>query len=75
MEFAYSQSSAIGLYAGAEVHQHGLTLEILEKLLVHAQDNALSKTTVVQLCGAEGRSADYNIGIAATSSKNLQFIQ
>jgi hypothetical protein len=75
MEFAYSQSSAVGLYAGAEVHQHGLTSDVLEKFLGYAQDNGLSKTTVVQLCGADGRGADYSIGIVATSANNLPFIQ
>jgi hypothetical protein len=49
MEFAYSQSSSIGLFAGAEVHQHGITKVVLEKLLQYAQDKAVSKTTVVQV--------------------------
>jgi hypothetical protein len=49
MEFAYSQSSSIGLFAGAEVHQHGITKVVLEKLLKYAQDKAVSKTTVVQV--------------------------
>ncbi|KAF2003786.1 glycoside hydrolase family 18 protein [Amniculicola lignicola CBS 123094] len=75
IEFAYSQSSAIGLYAGVEVHQHGLTSEILEKLLEYVQAKALARTTVIQLCGTNGLGADYSIGIVATSSKNLPFIQ
>ncbi|KAI4700360.1 hypothetical protein J4E89_011002 [Alternaria sp. Ai002NY15] len=75
MEFAYSQSSAIGVYAGAEVHQHGLTAEVLNKFLLHVQNQGLSKTTVVQLCAAEGRGADYSVGIVATSAKNLPFVQ
>ena len=49
MEFAYSQSSNIGLFAGAEVHQHGITKVVLEKLLQYAQDKAISKTTIVQV--------------------------
>jgi hypothetical protein len=49
MEFAYSQSSSIGLFAGAEVHQHGITKTVLEKLLAYAQDQSVSKTTVVQV--------------------------
>ncbi|KAL5114915.1 hypothetical protein ACEQ8H_007162 [Pleosporales sp. CAS-2024a] len=28
MEFAYSKSAAVGLYSGAEVHQHGLTADV-----------------------------------------------
>ncbi|XP_014561985.1 glycoside hydrolase family 18 protein [Bipolaris victoriae FI3] len=75
MEFAYSQSSSIGLFAGAEVHQHGITKIVLEHLLQYAQDKAISKTTVVQLCGSDGRGADYSLGIVATSAKNLAFVQ
>jgi hypothetical protein len=75
MEFAYSQSSAIGVYAGAEVNQHGLTAEVLNKFLSYVQEQGISKTTVVQLCGAEGRGADYGMGIVATSAKNLPFVQ
>ncbi|KAF2809813.1 putative glycosyl hydrolase, family 18 [Mytilinidion resinicola] len=74
IEFAYSKSSAIGLFAGAEIHQHGVTLEVLKKLLEYAQDKAISKTFVIQLCGTDGRGADYNIGMVATSEKNLPFI-
>lgn len=74
MEFAYSQSSAIGLFAGAEIHQHGVTVEVLKKLLDYAQKTAVSKTTVIQLCGKKGRGADYSIGIVAASEKNLPFI-
>lgn len=58
MEFAYSQSSAIGVFAGAEVHQHGLTLDVLKNFLEYAQEKAISKTTVVQICGADRRGAD-----------------
>ena len=75
IEFAYSQSAIVGLFAGAEVHQHGVTGDVLEKLLEYAQSTALSKSTVVQLCGADDRGADYSIGIVATSTKNLAFVK
>lgn len=75
MEFAYAQSAAIGLYSGVEIHQHGITLDILTELLGYAQKNAISKTTVVQICGADSRGADYSFGIIATGSKNLPLVQ
>jgi hypothetical protein len=75
IEFAFSQSAAIGLFAGTEVHQHGVTSDVLDKLLEYARDNAVSKTTVVQLCAADGRGADYSIGLVAASAKNLPFVQ
>jgi hypothetical protein len=49
MEFAYSQSSAIGIYAGVEVHQHGITMDVLKNFLAHVKDKSISKTTVVQV--------------------------
>lgn len=75
MEFGYFQSSAIGIFAGAEVHQHGVSSVVLRKLLEYAQERGVSKTTVVQLCGADERGADYSIGVVATSAKNLGFVQ
>ncbi|KAJ4346317.1 hypothetical protein N0V85_009767 [Neurospora sp. IMI 360204] len=74
MEFGYFQSSAIGIFAGAEVHQHGVSSVVLRKLLEYAQEKGVSKTTVVQLCGADERGADYSIGVVATSAKNLGFV-
>ncbi|KAF2819903.1 putative glycosyl hydrolase, family 18 [Ophiobolus disseminans] len=75
MEFAYSQSSTVGLFAGAEIHQHGMTMDILEKFMVYAREKALTKTTIVQLCPTDKRGADYSFGIVATSAKNLAFVQ
>ncbi|KAG7287400.1 hypothetical protein NEMBOFW57_006911 [Staphylotrichum longicolle] len=75
MAFGYSQSSVIGLFAGAEVHQHGVTSAVLDKFLEYAQDKSIFKTTVVQLCGAKDRGADYSLGIVASSAKNLDFVQ
>lgn len=73
--FGYSQSSILGLFAGAELHQQGLTIEILNDLLTHVMENSLSKTTVVQLCQAEHRGADYAIGIIASHATNLSFVR
>jgi hypothetical protein len=76
MEFAYFQTSAVGIFAGAEIHQHGVTSDVLEKLLQHAQNQGLTKTTVVQLCASgQGRGADYSLGVMATSAKNIGFIR
>jgi hypothetical protein len=50
IEFAYAQSASIGLFSGAEIHQHGITADILKKLLEYAQENAISKTTILQVC-------------------------
>ncbi|CAI6236404.1 unnamed protein product [Periconia digitata] len=75
IEFAYSQSSAIGVYAGAELHQQGVTALVLEQFLDKAQSSGFSQTTVIQMCGGEGRGADYSLGIVAASAKNFEFVQ
>ncbi len=75
MEFAISQSSAIGLFSGTEVHQWGVASDILKRLLEYAQAQSVLKTTVIQLCGIQGRGADYSLGIVATNSNNFPFIQ
>ncbi|KAI0882847.1 putative glycosyl hydrolase, family 18 [Annulohypoxylon maeteangense] len=75
IEFAYSQSAAIGVFAGVEVHQHGITSDVLENLLKYAEEKAISKPTIVQLCGSDGRGADYSLGIVTAGVANLPFIQ
>ncbi|KAL5364727.1 putative glycosyl hydrolase, family 18 [Aspergillus floccosus] len=75
MAFGYSQSAVIGVFAGAEVHQHGVTTDVLNNFLDYAEKRSVSKTTVVQLCQADGRGADYGIGIVVSSPKHLPFVQ
>ncbi|KAH7317094.1 putative glycosyl hydrolase, family 18 [Stachybotrys elegans] len=75
ISMAYSQSSLIGVFGGPEVHQHGLTAEILDKFLVHAQETSLSMTTLVQLCEGDGLGSDYGVGIIAGSTRNFPVVQ
>lgn len=75
MAFGYSQTSVIGIFAGAEVHQHGVAADVLQQFLDHVENESVSGTTVVQLCGGKDRGADYSIGIVASSVKNLDFVQ
>lgn len=49
IEIAYSQSSIMGLFAGAELHQQGITMDILSKLMDYIRDREISKTTVLQV--------------------------
>ena len=75
ISFAYSRTAAVGVFSGAEVHQHGLTVKVLKELLQYAEDNSVSQTTVVQLCPQHGLGADYTMGIVATGAGNLRPIQ
>ncbi|KAF3484076.1 glycosyl hydrolase, family 18 [Arthroderma uncinatum] len=73
--FGYSKSVVIGVFGGAEVHQHGVTIDVLNGLLKYAEENSISKTTVIQLCEVDGRGADYGIGIIVGSAKKMPLIQ
>ncbi|CZS91648.1 uncharacterized protein RCO7_06969 [Rhynchosporium graminicola] len=73
--FGYSQSAVIGVFVGAELHQHGVMSDVLDKFLKYSQEKSFSRSTVVQLCGIGGLGADYSIGIVISSSKNLEFVQ
>lgn len=73
--FGYSQSAVVGVFAGAELHQHGLVTETLDSLLKYAAEESMSKTTVIQLCREHGLGADYALGIVATSARSLAFAQ
>ncbi|KAL7936606.1 putative glycosyl hydrolase, family 18 [Trichoderma chlorosporum] len=75
LKFGYSQSSVIGLFAGAEVAQHALATEVLSAFLQQAEQNPSSKTTVAQLCNEGGRGADYAVGIIVSSAENLPFVK
>lgn len=75
MAFGYSQTSIVGLFAGAEVHQHGMALDILSRLLKYAETNAMSQTTVLQVCETNDRGADYSAGIIVSNAKNFAFVQ
>ncbi|KAK8146892.1 hypothetical protein G3M48_002467 [Beauveria asiatica] len=72
MSFGYSQSALIGVFAGVELHQHGLTFQVMQRVLQHVEDNFSLNTFVVQLCyDDDGLGADYTVGVIATSSNNL----
>ncbi|KAK4171229.1 hypothetical protein QBC36DRAFT_340364 [Triangularia setosa] len=57
MAFGYSQTSVIGVFAGAEVHQHDVISDLLRRFLEYVQNESVSGTTVVQLCGTKDRGA------------------
>lgn len=76
ISIGYSQSALLAVFSGPEVHQHGLTFEILREFMNDAKTSLSSKTTIVQLCqNNDGLGADYIIGIIATSSSNVDLAQ
>lgn len=75
ISFGYSGKSIVGLYSGKEVHQQGVTAQVLEKFQEYVQQGGVAESVVVQLCNADDRGADYAIGIAASLSGDLSFVQ
>lgn len=73
--FGYSGGSVVGLYSGKEVHQQGVTAQLLGKFQEYVQKGGVPESVVVQLCNVGGRGADYAIGIAASLSGDLSFVQ
>ncbi|KAF4156615.1 hypothetical protein CNMCM6069_006513 [Aspergillus lentulus] len=59
LAFGYSQSAVVGVIAVAR----------------YVEKNSVSETTIVQLCQADGRGADYGIGIIVSSAKHLPVVQ
>ncbi|KAK2612379.1 hypothetical protein QQS21_001643 [Conoideocrella luteorostrata] len=71
MQFGYSQSAAIGVFSGAELHQQGLMADVLSRFIESVEAKPISKTTVFQLCYQDTLGADYTLGIVVTSAANL----
>lgn len=76
LTFGYSQSAVVGLFAGAEVYQHGIHADILSRFLQDIEDNNISSgAKVVQLCPNNGRGADYAVGIVIAPANGLNLVQ
>ncbi|KAF3054755.1 hypothetical protein CFAM422_013264 [Trichoderma lentiforme] len=74
--FGYSQSAVVGLFAGAEVYQHGIHADILSRFLQDVEDKKTSsEVQIVQLCPSNGRGADYAVGIIVAPANDLDLVQ
>ncbi|KAL6801940.1 glycoside hydrolase family 18 protein [Trichoderma sp. SZMC 28012] len=76
LTFGYSQSAVVGLFAGAEVYQHGIHADILSRFLQDVEDKKTSsEVQIVQLCPSNGRGADYAVGIIVAPANDLDLVQ
>ncbi|KAH9204631.1 putative glycosyl hydrolase, family 18 [Leptodontidium sp. 2 PMI_412] len=75
ISFGYSSGAVVGLYSGKEIHHQGVTAQLLRKVEAYLQKGSVSQGVIVQLCNSGGRGADYAIGIAASLSGDLSFVQ
>lgn len=74
--FGYSRSAVVGLFAGAEVYQHGVHTDILSRLLQDLEKKKpIPDTQIVQLCPDHGRGADYAVGIIVAPVDGLNLVR
>ncbi|KAL7783620.1 glycoside hydrolase family 18 protein [Trichoderma ceciliae] len=74
--FGYSRSAVVGLFAGAEVYQHGVHADILSRFLQDLEKKKpISDTQIVQLCPDHGRGADYAVGIIVAPVDGFTLVQ
>lgn len=71
--FAYSNSVALGLFAGPGVH--GIPASVLQQFIAKIKSTGFSNSVVVQLCAKGGRSSKYSFGIAASGDRDVTFVQ
>ncbi|KAH6724830.1 hypothetical protein BKA61DRAFT_665513 [Leptodontidium sp. MPI-SDFR-AT-0119] len=57
------------------LHQQGVTTQPLDRFQDYVQKGGASEYLVAQLCNVDGRGSDYAIGIVASLSGDLAFVQ
>ncbi|KAI1177579.1 glycoside hydrolase family 18 protein [Nemania sp. FL0916] len=76
LAFGYARTAIFGLYAGAEVYQHGVHAKILSRFLQDLGANeAPSGTRIAQLCHSTGLGADYAVGIITGPIGDLSLVR
>jgi chitinase len=75
ISFTYSNSVAVGIFAGSGLQSQGVPALILEQFAAHIQSIGFSESALVQLCAKNNRSSKYSFGIVANAQKDLAFVQ
>jgi len=73
LAFTYSNSVAVGLFAGSGVQS--MTVSLLEQLTAQVVSTGFSESILVQLCAANNRSSKYSFGIVVNSRNDINFVQ
>lgn len=71
--FAYSNSVALGLFAGSGVSH--VPAAVLQQFLAKIKTSGFSGSAVVQLCAKDGRSSKYSFGIVASGEHDVYLVQ
>jgi chitinase len=71
--FAYTNSVALGLFAGSGVR--GIPATVLQQLITKIKSTGFSSSVVVQLCAKGGRSSKYSFGIVASGDRDVSLVQ
>ncbi|KAK1855211.1 class V chitinase chi100 [Colletotrichum chrysophilum] len=73
VSFAYSNTVALGLFAGSGVRD--IPSSVLRQLITKIKAAGFSDSVVAQLCAKDGRSSRYSLGIAVSGDRDLKFVQ
>ncbi|RDW81617.1 class V chitinase Chi100 [Aspergillus mulundensis] len=71
--FAYSNSVAVGLFAGPGVGS--ISAFVLQQFTAKINSTGFSDSVVAQLCASGGRSSKYSFGIVASGDRDVRFVQ
>ncbi len=71
--FTYSNSVALGLYAGSGVR--AIPASVIQQFITKIKSTGFSNSAVVQLCSKDGRSSKYSFGIAASGDRDISYVQ
>jgi chitinase len=71
--FAYSNSAAVGIFAGSGVQD--ITTSVLQQFITKVQSVGISESVLVQLCAGQNRSSRYGLGIVANANADLASTQ
>jgi chitinase len=71
--FAYSNTAALGLFAGAGVGN--LPTAVLQDFFAKIKTPGFSGSAVVQLCAKDGSSSKYSFGIVASGGGDVRVVQ
>ncbi|KAJ6789351.1 hypothetical protein PWT90_08760 [Aphanocladium album] len=71
--FGYYKTASVVIFGGTEVHQHGVTQDVLS----HIQDAVMGthQSLVFQICEPGKRGSHYTVGIAISSSQDMRFVK
>jgi chitinase len=73
--FAQYRSISLGIHVGPRIQNRAVAATVLQRFVDYVQNNGISQSLLMQVCGS-GRDSDYAFGIvASTGSSSLEMAQ